>query len=77
MYLPALWRPLAAWSLVLAASVAQADALNGPLTLVVGYAAGGSTDRAARVIAEHLGAKLGVAVTVDNRCSTSSRRSLR
>ena len=73
MYLPALWRPLAAWSLVLAASVAQADALNGPLTLVVGYAAGGSTDRAARVIAEHLGAKLGVAVTVDNRAGDGGR----
>ena len=73
MYLPALWRPLAAWSLVFAASVAQADALNGPLTLVVGYAAGGSTDRAARVIAEHLGAKLGVAVTVDNRAGDGGR----
>lgn len=73
MYLPALWRPLAAWSLVLAASVAQADSLNGPLTLVVGYAAGGSTDRAARVIAEHLGAKLGVAVTVDNRAGDGGR----
>jgi len=73
LYLPALWRPLAAWSLVFAASVAQADALNGPLTLVVGYAAGGSTDRAARVIAEHLGAKLGVAVTVDNRAGDGGR----
>ena len=73
MNLQALWRPLAAWSLVLAASAAHADALDGPLTLVVGYAAGGSTDRAARVVAEHLSTKLGVAVTVDNRAGDGGR----
>ena len=67
MNLPLLWRPLAACCLVLATSAAAAQALNEPVTLVVGYAAGGSTDRAARVVAEHLGKKLGVAVTVDNR----------
>jgi len=57
----------------MAASAAHADGLDGPLTLVVGYAAGGSTDRAARVVAQHLGAKLGVAVTVDNRAGDGGR----
>jgi len=71
--LSACWRPLAAWGLALAVSVAHAEALNAPLTLVVGYAAGGSTDRAARVIAEHLGTRLGVAVTVDNRAGDGGR----
>ena len=73
MILSALWRPLAAWSFVLATSAAQAQSLGGPLALVVGYAAGGSTDRAARVIAERLGTKLGVAVTVDNRAGDGGR----
>jgi tripartite-type tricarboxylate transporter receptor subunit TctC len=75
--LRSLWRPLAACGLLLAATLAhsqaQAQALNGPLTLVVGYAAGGSTDRAARVVAERLAAKLGVAVTVDNRAGDGGR----
>jgi tripartite-type tricarboxylate transporter receptor subunit TctC len=75
--LPTFCRPLAACCLVLATSVATplaaAQALNEPVTLVVGYAAGGSTDRAARVVAEHLGRKLGVAVTVDNRPGDGGR----
>ena len=66
-------RKLTAWCLALAAGAAaplahaQAPALDGALTLVVGYTAGGSTDRIARMVAERLGPKLGVAVTVENR----------
>ncbi|MCY1225678.1 Tripartite tricarboxylate transporter family receptor [compost metagenome] len=50
-----------------------APALEGPLTLVVGYAPGGSTDRIARLIAERLGPQLGVAVTVENRAGEGGR----
>ena len=52
---------------------AQAQNLDSPLTLVVGYAPGGSTDRIARLIAERLGPKLGVAVTVENRAGEGGR----
>ncbi len=52
---------------------AQAQNLESPLTLVVGYAPGGSTDRIARLIAERLGPKLGVAVTVENRAGEGGR----
>ena len=38
-----------------------------PVKLIVGYAAGGPVDSAARVYAQHLGAVLGQPVVVDNR----------
>ncbi|WP_438999976.1 tripartite tricarboxylate transporter substrate-binding protein, partial [Variovorax beijingensis] len=72
-------RKLTAWCLALAAGAAaplahaQAPALDGALTLVVGYTAGGSTDRIARLVAERLGPKLGVAVTVENRPGEGGR----
>ncbi|RRH86850.1 ABC transporter substrate-binding protein [Variovorax beijingensis] len=72
-------RKLTAWCLALAAGAAaplahaQAPALDGALTLVVGYTAGGSTDRIARMVAERLGPKLGVAVTVENRPGEGGR----
>jgi tripartite-type tricarboxylate transporter receptor subunit TctC len=37
------------------------------ITMVVGFAAGGATDTAARIIAKKLGENLGLAVIVDNR----------
>ena len=37
------------------------------VTMVVGFAAGGSADTAARVIAKKLGENIGVAVVVDNK----------
>ena len=40
---------------------------NKPITMVVGFAAGGATDTAARIIAKKLGENLGLAVIVDNR----------
>ncbi|KAF1065953.1 tripartite tricarboxylate transporter substrate-binding protein [Variovorax sp.] len=70
-------RRLAACCLALAIggilAPAQAQSLESPLTLVVGYAPGGSTDRIARLIAERLGPKLGVAVTVENRAGEGGR----
>lgn len=38
-----------------------------PITMVVGFAAGGATDTAARIIARKLGENLGLSVIVDNR----------
>ena len=38
-----------------------------PVTLVVGFAAGGAADAAARLIAKKLGENIGQAVVVDNR----------
>jgi tripartite-type tricarboxylate transporter receptor subunit TctC len=70
-------RKLTAWCLALAAcgAIAQAHAqsLDGPLTLVVGYAPGGSTDSMARLIATRLSPKLGVPVTVENRPGEGGR----
>ncbi|MDM0038385.1 tripartite tricarboxylate transporter substrate-binding protein [Variovorax sp. J22G21] len=62
-----------AWSIALAVCGAQAQALDGPLTLVVGYAPGGSTDRMARLIAQQLSPRLGVPVTVENRPGDGGR----
>ena len=40
---------------------------NKPVTLLVGFAAGGATDTAARIIAKRLSENLGVSVIVDNK----------
>ena len=64
---------LAAGFVVLAAGVAgrahaQATAFpTKPLRIIVGFPAGSSTDSIARTVAEHLRAKLGQPVVVDNR----------
>lgn len=46
------------------AALAQAQALDGPLRVVVGYAPGGASDRVARIVAEKLQGRLGVPVLV-------------
>ena len=40
---------------------------NKPITMVVGFAAGGAADTAARIIARKLGENLGLSIIVDNR----------
>ena len=48
------------------ASFAQAFP-SRPVTLIVGFAAGGATDTAARIIAKKLSENMGVSVVVDNK----------
>ena len=64
-------RCLLAACLLAAAASAQAAFPERPITLVVPYAPGGSADALARVLAVHLGAKLGTSVIVDNRPGAS------
>lgn len=52
--------------LPLSAAFAQAWPVAKPITLVVGYPAGGSVDLVARIVAEPLSKRLGTPVVVDN-----------
>jgi len=52
---------------VLCAPLAAQDIPKKTITLVVGFAAGGAADTAARLVAKKLSDNLGVAVVVDNR----------
>ncbi len=52
---------------------AIAQVLNRPLRLVVGFAAGGSTDVIARILAEKLRGSAAAQVLVDNRVGASGR----
>ena len=55
-------------------ATAQATArLSGPLTILVGYPPGGSSDRVARLIADRLKGPLGVPVIVENRPGAGGR----
>jgi tripartite-type tricarboxylate transporter receptor subunit TctC len=58
---------LAALLAVAGEAAAQAHFPSRPITIVVGFAAGGATDTAARIIARKLSENMGVAVLVDNR----------
>ena len=55
------------------AALAQAQKLEGPLTIAVGYAPGGSSDRAARLVAEALQSKHGINVIVENKPGAGGR----
>jgi tripartite-type tricarboxylate transporter receptor subunit TctC len=60
---------LAAIALVLFAGIASAQAQNYPsrqITLIVPFPPGGSTDVAARIMAEHMRARLGQPVVIEN-----------
>jgi len=55
----------AAWSV--AAALAQSGFPSHPVTLTVGFAPGGGTDTAARIVARKLTENIGQAVVVENR----------
>lgn len=55
------------------ALAASAQALDGPLRIVVGYAPGGSSDRVARIVGDKLSARLGVPVVVENKTGAGGR----
>ena len=60
-------RFLAAFALLAAAAPAQSQTYPArPITLIVPYAAGGSVDAVARVVADRIGAKLGQNLVIEN-----------
>jgi len=68
-------RPLVAFIVAMLISLgafAQAGP-KGPVRLIVGFAPGGSSDLAARIIAEKLKDALGVPVVVDNKAGAGGR----
>lgn len=52
---------------------AQQAPLDGPLTIVVGYPPGGSSDRIACLVADRLKDRLGVSVVVENKTGAGGR----
>lgn len=57
-------------------AAAAAEYPAGPVTLVVGYGAGGGTDVCSRVLALHVGKQLGQTVIVDNKPGAGTTLSL-
>jgi tripartite-type tricarboxylate transporter receptor subunit TctC len=57
----------AASVLVAASAIAQQEPSKKPLTIVVGFEAGGAADHAARIVAKRLAENLGTTVVVDNK----------
>ncbi|MEG2629699.1 MAG: tripartite tricarboxylate transporter substrate binding protein [Comamonas sp.] len=55
----------------LAAATVHAAFPDRPITIVVPYAPGGSADAVARLLAQHIGTKLGTSVIVENRAGAS------
>ena len=58
---------------LLAGSHAFAQKIEGPLKLVVGYAPGGASDRAARLVAQALQDRYGINVVVENKPGAGGR----
>jgi len=70
---PALLACFAAALGIAGAARAEAPKLKEPLTVVVGYAPGGASDRAARIVGEALQERLGVPVIVENKTGAGGR----
>ena len=68
-----LGRILAAACPLLLAAAAQAQKVEGPVKFIVGYAPGGASDRAARLVADALRDSLGVTVVVENKTGAGGR----
>jgi tripartite-type tricarboxylate transporter receptor subunit TctC len=66
-------RRVIAMSIALLAFGAAAQKLDEPLRFVVGYAPGGASDRAARLVAEALHARYGTTVIVENKTGAGGR----
>ena len=62
---------VAALACIAPTASAQADYPNQPITFIVPYAAGGSSDTRSRQIAQHISDSLGVPVVVENRPGAS------
>ena len=54
-------------------TAAQAQKLDSPLTIVVGYAPGGASDRAARLLGDAMQSKYGITVVVENKPGAGGR----
>lgn len=59
-------------ALSLSAAHAQDTFPSKPITMIVGWAAGGSADNVSRLIAQHMSTALGQSVMVDNRAGAGS-----
>lgn len=68
-----IFKAVLAASMSIACLAAHAQKLEGPLRLVVGYAPGGASDRAARLVGEALQAKYGISVIVENKAGAGGR----
>jgi len=66
------WVIAASFGMLGAAHAADEKYPSRPITLVVGYAAGGATDIAARLAAKSLTEQLGQSVVVENRAGANS-----
>jgi len=70
---PAMWVILAAVALAVGGGAAAQSFPSHSVTLTVGFAPGGGTDTAARIIAQKLTDNIGQSVVVENRAGGPRR----